>query len=74
MTTEERIKLVTLGQQLSTLGVEVRMAQIGLKNVVATYGMHSKQTVKALYLYQELAAQFECLEKEFLALKEKHGK
>ena len=58
MTIEDKIKLVTLGQQLSTLGVEVRMAQIGLKNVVKTYVMHSKQTVEALHLYQELAAQF----------------
>ena len=69
MTMQERIKLVTLGQQLSTLGVEVRMAQIGLKNVVETYGMHSRQTVEALHLYQELATQFEHLEQEFLALK-----
>ena len=74
MTMEERIKLVTLGQQLSTLGVEVRMAQIGLKNVVETYGMHSRQTVEALHLYQELATQFEHLEQEFLALKEKYSK
>ncbi len=74
MTMQERIKLVTLGQQLSTLGVEVRMAQIGLKNVVETYGMHSRQTVEALHLYQELATQFEHLEQEFLALKEKYSK
>ncbi len=74
MTMQERIKLVTLGQQLSTLGVEVRMAQIGLKNVVENYGMHSRQTVEALHLYQELATQFEHLEQEFLALKEKYSK
>lgn len=74
MTTEEKIKLVTLGQQLSTLGVEVRMAQIGLKKTVDTYGMRSMQTVEALHLYEELAAQFERLEKEFLALKAKYGK
>ena len=74
MTAEDKIKLVTLGQQLSTVGVEVRMAQIGLKHVVETYGMHSEQTVTALHQYQELASYFAQLEQEFLALKEKYGK
>ena len=74
MTTEDKIKLITLGQQLSTLGVETRMAQIGLKRAVDTYGMYSEQTAAALHQYQELASRFAQLEKEFLDKKEKYQK
>lgn len=70
MTAEERIKLVTLGQQLSTVGTEFRIAQLGLEKMVEQYGMSSDQAVDASRQCSNLALHFSQLEEEFLALKE----
>lgn len=69
MTVEERIKLVTLGQQLSTVGAEFRIAQLGLEKMVEQYGMSSDQAVDAAGQCSGLALRFSELEEEFLALK-----
>lgn len=69
MTAEERIKLVTLGQQLSTAGTEFRIAQLGLEKMVEQYGMSSDQAVDAAGQCSGLALRFSELEEEFLALK-----
>lgn len=69
MTAEERIKLVTLGQQLSTAGTEFRIAQLGLEKMVQQYGMSSDQAVDAAGQCSGLALRFSELEEEFLALK-----
>lgn len=69
MTAEERIKLVTLGQQLSTAGAEFRIAQLGLEKMVEQYGMSSDQAVDAAGQCSGLALRFSELEEEFLALK-----
>lgn len=68
MTAEEKLKLITLGQQLSTVGSEFRIAQLGLENMVEQYGMSSDQAVEAAQQCSGLALRFSQLEEEFLAL------
>lgn len=74
MTAEDKIKLITLGQQLSTVGAELRIAQLGLENMVERYGMSSGRAAEAARQCGDLAILFSQLEEEFLALKEKYGK
>lgn len=73
MTAEDRIKLVTLGQQLSTVGAEFRIAQLGLEKMVEQYGMSSDQAVDTARQCSDLALRFSRLEEEFLALKAKYS-
>lgn len=74
MTAEDKIKLITLGQQLSTVGAELRIAQLGLENMVEQYGMSSDRAVEAARQCGDLDMRFSQLEEEFLALKEKYQK
>lgn len=74
MTAEDKIKLVTLGQQLSTIGTEFRVAQLGLEKMVEQYGMSSGQAVDAAQQCSDLALRFSQLEEEFCVLKEKYSK
>lgn len=69
MTAEEKIKLVTLGQQLSTVGAEVRIAQLGLEKMVDQYGMSSDQAVEAAQAHSTLCLRFSELEEEYLELR-----
>lgn len=68
MTAEIKIKLVTLGQQLSTVGTEFRVAQLGLERMVEQHGLSSGQAVDASSLCSTLALHFAQLEEEFLQL------
>lgn len=68
MTEKDKAKLVELGQQLSTLGVEFRMAQIGLEKIVDKYGMSSPEAVEASGICSQLALRFAEAEEEFIAL------
>lgn len=65
MTTEKKLKLVTLGQQLSTIGTEFRLAQIGLEHMAEKHGLSSPQAVEASQLCSDLALRFTQLEDEF---------
>lgn len=74
MTAEKKIKLITLGQQLSTVGVEFRIAQIGLEKMVNQHGMSSPEAVEAAKQCSDLALRFSQLEEAFLALLELNNK
>lgn len=69
MTEKDKIKLIALGEQLSTVGTEFRIAQIGLEKMIEEYGMSSRQAVEASQQCSDLALQFSDLEDEFLAVK-----
>ena len=43
MTEQEKIRLLELGELLSTLGVEFRIAQIGLEKMVEEHGLASPE-------------------------------
>lgn len=68
MTAEIKIKLVTLGQQLSTVGTEFRVAQLGLEKMVEQHGLSSGQAAEASGLCSTLALNFAQLEEEFFHL------
>ena len=69
MTEKDKIKLIALGEQLSTVGTKFRIAQIGLEKMIEEYGMSSPQAVEASQQCSDLALQFSNLEDEFLAVK-----
>lgn len=71
MKTEDKQKLLALGQQLSTTGVEFRIAQLGLEKAVEQHGMSSPEAGEASALCSDLALRFSRLEEEFLALKDR---
>ena len=73
MKTKEKLKLVTLGQQLSTVGTEYRLAQIGLEHMIEEHGMTSPEAVEASGQCSSLALSFSALEEEFLAMLETAG-
>ena len=56
--------------QLSTLGVEFRMAQIGLEKTVEEHGAVSPEAVEASRLCSALALRFTEAEEKFCALLE----
>ena len=60
MTEKDKSRLLELGQQLSTLGTEFRIAQLGLEKAVAR---------EASDLCSSLALRFSEAEEEFLMLK-----
>ena len=68
MTNQEKERILELGQRLSTLGVEFRIAQIGLDKMVAEHGMGSPEAVEASNLCSQLALQFSQAEAEYLSL------
>ncbi|MEY8232957.1 hypothetical protein AALA82_15220 [Oscillospiraceae bacterium 50-16] len=67
----EKQKLQALGQQLSTLGVEFRLAQIGLERAVEQFGLSSQEAVEASQMCSILALRFTEAEEEFCSLLEK---
>jgi len=69
MSIKEKIKLISLGEQLSAVGTQFRLAQIKLEKVVEKYGMSSDQAVKASQRCSDLALRFSDLEENFLALR-----
>lgn len=71
MTEKEKARLLELGQELSTLGVEFRIAQIGLEKMVEEHGMCSPEAGEASILCGDLALRFSRAEEEFSALRDK---
>ena len=67
----ERYKLQVLGQQLSTLGVEFRLAQIGLERAVNQFGLSSQEAVESSQICSILALRFMEAEEEFCSMLEK---
>lgn len=68
MTEQERKRILELGQQLSTLGVEFRLAQLGLEKMVEEHGLGSPEAVEASDLCGVLALRFSEAEEEYLSL------
>lgn len=68
MTEKDKAKLVELGQRLSTLGVEFRIAQMGLEKMVDKHGMSSPEAVEASGICSQLALRFAEAEEEFIAV------
>ncbi len=68
MTDKDKIRLVELGKQLSTLGVEFRIAQMGLEKMVDKYGMSSPEAVEASGVCSQMALRFARMEEEFIAV------
>lgn len=68
MTQQERERILELGQRLSTLGVEFRLAQIGLEKLVAEHGLGSPEAAEASDLCGLLALRFSAAEEEYLSL------
>lgn len=68
MTEQERERILELGQRLSTLGVEFRVAQIGLEKMVEVHGLGSPEAVEASDLCGMLALRFGEAEEEYLSL------
>lgn len=71
MTEQEKSRLLELGELLSTLGVEFRIAQIGLEKMVEEHGLASPEAGEASILCGDIALRFSKAEEEFLALKGK---
>ncbi|RKI70514.1 hypothetical protein D7V91_02640 [bacterium 1xD42-67] len=71
MTEKDKARLLELGQQLSTLGTEFRIAQIGLEKAVEAHGLSSPEAREASDLCSLLAMRFSEAEEGFLALKER---
>lgn len=65
---ESRDKLLRLGQQLSTIGAEFRLAQIGLEKAIEAYGMSSPEAVEASRTCSDFALRFMTAEEEFISL------
>ena len=55
MTEQEKSRLLELGERLSTLGVEFRIAQIGLEKMVEEHGLASPEAGEASILCGDLA-------------------
>lgn len=68
MTSEAKSKLIFTGEQLSTVGVEFRLAQIGLEKMVEQHGMNSPEAAEASALCGTLALRFSALEDEFWSI------
>lgn len=68
MTEQERERILELGQRLSTLGVEFRLAQLGLEKMVEEHGMSSPEAAEASVLCGRLALRFSEAEEEYLSL------
>lgn len=68
MTEKEKKRVLELGQQLSTLGMEFRIAQLGLEKMVEEHGMSSPEAAEASALCGELALRFSEAEEEYLSL------
>lgn len=68
MTEQERERILELGQRLSTLGIEFRIAQIGLEKMVEEHGLGSPEAVEASNLCGLLALRFSEAEEEYLSL------
>lgn len=68
MTQQERERILELGQELTTLGAEFRIAQIGLEKLVAEHGLGSPEAVEASDLCGVLALRFSKAEEEYLSL------
>lgn len=68
MTEKEKKRVLELGQQLSTLGMEFRIAQLGLEKMVEEHGMSSPEAAEASALCGRLALRFEKAEEEYLSL------
>lgn len=68
MTEQERERILELGQRLSTLGVEFRLAQIGLEKLVAEHGLGSPEAAETSNLCGLLALRFSKAEEEYLSL------
>ena len=71
MIEKDKSRLLELGQQLSTLGTEFRIAQIGLEKAVEAHGLSSPEAKEASDLCSLLAMRFSEAEEGFLALKER---
>ena len=69
MTEKDKSRLLELGQQLSTLGTEFRIAQLGLEKAVEAHGLSSPEAIEAADLCSSLALRFSEAEEEFLMLK-----
>ena len=68
MTKKEKERLLELGQELTTLGVEFRLAQLGLEKMVEEHGLGSPEAVEASDLCGVLALRFSEAEEEYLSL------
>ncbi|MCI9155922.1 MAG: hypothetical protein HFF44_03150 [Lawsonibacter sp.] len=68
MTEKEKTRLVEIGQRLSTLGVEFRVAQMGLEKMVDEHGMSSPEAVEASGICSRLALCFAEAEEEFISI------
>lgn len=68
MTEQERKRILELGQRLSTLGVEFRIAQLGLERMAEEHGLGSPEAVEASNLCGVLAVRFAEAEEEYLSL------
>ena len=69
MTEQEKSRLLELGERLSTLGVEFRIAQIGLEKMVEEHGLASPEAGEASILCGDHARRFSEAEEEFLKLR-----
>lgn len=69
MVSEDKIKLVALGRQLTTAGKELQQAQATLEKMVEEYGMSSDQAVEAAQIHSDLCLRFSKLEAEYLTLR-----
>ena len=69
MTEQEKSRLLELGERLSTLGVEFRIALIGLEKMVEEQGLASPEAGEASILCGDLALRFSEAEEEFLKLR-----
>ena len=69
MTEQEKTRLLELGELLSTLGVEFRIAQIGLEKMVEEHGLASPEAGEASIQCGDLALRISEAEEEFLKLK-----
>ena len=55
MTEQEKSRLLELGERLSTLGVEFRIAQIGLEKMVEEHGLAAPEARGAAIISGDLA-------------------
>ena len=63
-----RDKFLCLGQQLSTIGAEFRLVQIGLEKAIEAYGMSSPEAIEVSRICSDFALLFMTTEEEFMSL------
>lgn len=69
-TVEKTQQLVRLAKKLSSVGSELRLAQMGLEKMADDYGLSSPQAIDFSKRCDELSSRFTALEDDYLALRQ----